>query len=255
MNSVRRPSVVLGCGRSGTSLLAGTLAASGYGLGDGLLRADASNPKGFFESRRVNDLNEALLAPLTDGAPMTDAGRPLTRRPLRQGERWLAALAPDTEIPVQPGLQEELDDALQVPPGSSLARKDPRFTWTLPAWPSPLADAVRLCVVRHPLAAARSILAMTDQGDLGLTLDGALAVWSAFYRRAKHLAARDSAPWVFVHFDQLVDGTGYARISEVLGVDLSLAFLDTALRRTQHDGDVPTQIASLHDDLRDLARR
>jgi len=40
--------IILGSGRSGTSMVAGTLAKSGYFMGDNLYPARESNPKGFF---------------------------------------------------------------------------------------------------------------------------------------------------------------------------------------------------------------
>ncbi|NHC16398.1 hypothetical protein G9H71_21665, partial [Motilibacter sp. E257] len=208
-----RSCVVLGCGRSGTSLLSGLLAGSGYHLGRTLLRADQSNPKGYFESGRINGINERLLAPHTNDVLRAPDGRPLAARPLREGERWLAALPADVTIE----RPDELVDELQLPPTDGpTARKDPRFSWTLPAWDPALADSVRVCVFRDPTATARSIVTMTDQGDLGLGVEGALAIWAANYRRALHLAdtettasgtagletAGDGARrrWVFVYY-------------------------------------------------------
>lgn len=246
------PCVVLGCGRSGTSLLAGTLAAAGYDLGSGLLRADAANPKGYFEARAVNDLNEALLAPVVDAAPPP----PHAARALHAGERWLAVLPPDVAVPPQPGLAALMAEALKTPSGAPLARKDPRFTWTLPAWPEPLASAVRVVVVRHPLAATRSILAMTDQGTLGLTIDGALAHWSAVYRRVLQLSGTDGKRWVFVSWAQLLDGSAMARLSDALGLPaVASSFADSGLERTSSAGAVPGDVAALHDQLVALTSR
>ena len=61
-----RSCVVVGCGRSGTSLAAGILAESGCDPGADLVPADSGGPTGFFESRQLNAINERLLAPYDD---------------------------------------------------------------------------------------------------------------------------------------------------------------------------------------------
>lgn len=246
-----RPCVILGCGRSGTSLAAGLLAEAGYDLGPRLLSADPSNPKGFFESRTVNDLNEQLLEPLTGARPLDATGRPLASRPLRDGERWLAALPADVTVPPRPELEPALRAAVDAP--GPAARKDPRFVWTLPVWAPLLPGALRLCVFREPGRTARSILGMTDNGDLGLTLDGALAVWAAAYRRCLHLAdAEGGDGWLFVPYGRLVDGSALPVLVARLGVALQGAFAHPGLARTPGAGDVPRAVTDL---LRKLEAR
>lgn len=53
--------LVLGSGRSGTSLVAGMLDRAGYYTGDNYLVGRLANPRGFFEDSRVNSINDALL--------------------------------------------------------------------------------------------------------------------------------------------------------------------------------------------------
>ena len=53
--------IVLGSGRSGTSMLAGMFRSAGYFMGTDYITPRDSNPKGFFEGREVNDINEKLL--------------------------------------------------------------------------------------------------------------------------------------------------------------------------------------------------
>ena len=63
-----RNAVNIGCGRSGTSMLAGILHQNGWSLGEDLyIEPSDSNPKGFFEDRDVNSINEELLARLEVG--------------------------------------------------------------------------------------------------------------------------------------------------------------------------------------------
>ncbi|NHC47608.1 sulfotransferase [Motilibacter aurantiacus] len=251
--STPRSCVVLGCGRSGTSLLSGLLAGSGYHLGRTLLRADPSNPKGYFESGRINRLNEQLLAPYTTDVLRAADGRPLAARPLREGERWLAALP--AAVPV--ARPEALADDLRLPPTDGpTARKDPRFSWTLQAWDPALADSVRVCVFRDPSATARSILTMTDQGDLGLGLEGALAVWASNYRRCLHLADSERGEgrrWVFVHYAAILDGTGFGELEDALETELDRSFIDPELQRSPVGAPPEGEIAEVYAELRTRA--
>lgn len=246
-----RDAVVLGCGRSGTSTVAGLLAEAGWGLGEQLLAPNSDNPKGYFEDLPVNRLNEELLAPVT-GEVLRDAGgRPVSARPPAAGERWLTALPEDVALPPRPDLHPQ-QQALLAGPGPR-CRKDPRFTWTLPSWPA-LAGAVRVVVFREPLAAARSIAAMTAGGTLGLGVEGALAVWAAAGRRALHLAATTGGDWVFVPYAGVLDGTALPGLAAALGVPtLPAAFVDPALRRQPDDGELPGDVADVWDRLRAAA--
>lgn len=253
MSSYPRDCVVLGCGRSGTSLVAGTLADAGYYLGDRLLAANEDNQTGYYESLTVNRLNERMLAPVTQDVPRDAAGRPLAARPLREGERWLAALPEDVVVPDDHDLHEAaLHEALASPEGQPVCRKDPRFTWTLPLWP--LQHALRVLVFREPLAAARSILAMTGQGDLGLTLDGALAVWTACGRRALRRAELFPQRWVFVSYASVLDRSALPELARALGLDgLPDGRIDTGLRHQVHDGELPAETARVYAQLRERA--
>lgn len=79
-----RPIVlILGSGRSGTSLTMQVLAALGLRTGADLIPANVSNPRGFYEDRAIVHLHAELLralaaplyAPLPDGWPHTLAAR------------------------------------------------------------------------------------------------------------------------------------------------------------------------------------
>src|SRR5215218_6590 len=157
-----RDCVVVGSGRSGTSLAAGLLARAGHDCGDDLLPADEGGPTGFFEARATNQLNELLLAPYDDALLDLDG----YSRPLRHGERWLAVLPPDVEIEVPSRLRDALASAV---PASPYCLKDPRFGYTLDGWRPFLGEPLFICVFRHPLATAESIARDVRYG--GLTVD------------------------------------------------------------------------------------
>jgi len=235
-----RDCVVVGCGRSGTSLAAGLLARAGYDCGRELLPADEGSPKGFFEARGVNDVNERLLAPHD---PMLS--RSGHSRPLRHGERWLGVLPPGVEVEVPPGLRAAMAAAL---PASPYCCKDPRFGYTVDAWRGVLGEPLVVCVFRHPLATAESIARDVRYEDLRVDPATAVEIWRAVYSRILDRHRRD-AEWVFVHYEQLMDGSGVERLDERLGATLDHGFADPALRRSCPSREPPRGCAGLYAEL------
>ncbi len=54
--------LILGAGRSGTSMVAGSLSQSGYFMGDNQIGSEQGNPKGLFEDEEIDGINAALLS-------------------------------------------------------------------------------------------------------------------------------------------------------------------------------------------------
>ncbi len=232
-----RDAILLGSGRSGTSMLAGTLARAGWFSGARPYPPRSSNPKGFFESPDVNGVNEALLADVLPARPAW-----------RAWQRWLAI--PDAEASYAP------DDLLAGRMAALAARrpfafKDPRFCWTLPAWEPFLDDALRVCIFRDPAVTARSIVKECRQAEylagVPMSLARGLEVWRASYAQVLRHVGRGT--WLFLHYDQLVDGTGLPRLEAALGAEVDRDFPDGALRRTRCEEPVPAAAAELYDEL------
>ncbi|WP_157680637.1 glycosyltransferase [Marinobacter nauticus] len=147
---------VLGMHRSGTSALAGALAASGVWLGDDLLEpAPGVNDKGFWEHKELVRINEALLE--------------------RAGLHWYSPLAASRFASFEIGEVESLEDlrelAVRFASGllyqgeerdaSVVAIKDPRLCLTAGFWKRAFEEAgaqiAGLELVRHPAEVARSL--------------------------------------------------------------------------------------------------
>jgi hypothetical protein len=222
-----RNCLILGSGRSGTSLLAGILGQAGYYMGEHLIPPDEGNPRGYFEDDEVNAINEGLLEPVTPA-----------RFRSGQGWRWLAAVPVGTPVPCPPGLARRI--AAQTA-RSPFCLKDPRFCYTLPAWRPFLPDPVFLCAFREPARTAHSMLKECRAADYlaGFRLDfaGALEVWTLMYRHILEVH-RHAGTWLFFHYDQLLSGAAFARLEAVLGVRADRQFPDPKLKRSRTPGDV-----------------
>jgi hypothetical protein len=226
--------VVVGSGRSGSSLVAGLMASAGHHMGRRLLPPNQANPRGFFEDFRTILVNEKLLAPYT---------------PLRDLQRWLAVLPPEVSIDAPPDLTPDMQATIVRSPW---CRKDPRFCYTLPAWQPWYREAVRICVFREPSRTANSLVASVPLQKLELSYDGALEIWAAAYlqvlRRHRH-----HGDWIFVHYDQILDGTALPRLESAAGARLNPDFIDPALRRASPDGGWPAELDEIYDELCDAA--
>lgn len=248
-----RSCLVLGSGRSGTSLAAGIVADAGYFTGDRHWDATEANPKGFFEDRGVNAINERLLAPLT---PWTLPGLLSRLMPRRIGwlQRWLAVVPVDAEIASSRSLDRRMAAATSRRP---FCLKDPRFCYTLPAWRPHLGDCVFLCVFRHPAVTLTSLRRELDSAPYlrGLELDDdhLLGMWCAAYSHILDLHHVEGE-WLFAHYDQVLSGACLAAWSAALGVELSSEFAEPELSRSSAGGrSVPAEALEIYARLRALA--
>jgi hypothetical protein len=226
--------IVAGCARSGTSLVAGVIAGAGYHMGTHLLPRNDANPHGYFEDYRTVLLNERILRPYTALGDM---------------HRWLAVLPVDLDVRAPADLIGSLRATLHRAPW---CRKDPRFCYTLPAWEPVLGDPLRVCVFREPSRTANSLLAVPPEHRVALSFDDALRIWEGAYRVVlrRH---RERGDWVFVHYDQILDGSALPRLERDLGVRLDAGFADPTLRRSPARGACPPEIGDLYAELCDAA--
>lgn len=244
--------VILGSGRSGTSAVAGMLAKAGYFMGDNLWPARDMNPRGFFEDREINHINERLIASALNRRYKW-IPRPL--RPTQPGEwqRWLARLPVNTRFRKRPDL---LDRIRAVTAHQPFCLKDPRFCYTLPAWRDHLGDTVFVCVFRDPATTAESIVnaCRTDPDMRGysITFDEAIRVWTLMYR---HVLDRHShhGEWLFIHFDQALDGSAARRLAALTGANVDTTSVDATLRRTKTVRRIPYAAQKIYRQLCALA--
>ena len=233
--------LILGSGRSGTSMVAGALAQSGYFMGERLYRPRHSNPKGFFEDVEVNAINEAILKPLTPSAPPQFRPRRLYRllcrtvfsRRFTDGDRWLAKIPTSAPLTTTP----ELDDRIwALTTRAPYCFKDPRFSYTLPVWRPRLRNTRFVVAFRDPTTSARSMLqesqAVPKLARLKLTFADCLEVWRLMYTHILDIHSQEG-DWLFLHYDQVLEGSGLDRLATFLEVTPDRSFPERALRRTQ----------------------
>lgn len=214
--------VVIGMHRSGTSLLAQLLHASGVHLGDetDLLGPAPDNEDGFWEHRGIVEVNDRLLEAAGwawDRVPSPDVCR---------SARW------DEPTRIK---AKDLVGSLWGS-GRPWGWKDPRATITLPFWRD-LVDELRVVIaLRDPLEVAASLLKRN-----GLPLEKGLALWRAYQEHAAAVTA--GLPTLVVHFGELVAHPEQEtrRLLEFAGLDQAASVVSAARAkphlRHHHGGD------------------
>jgi hypothetical protein len=226
----RRLVLVVGKGRSGTSLLAGILGRLGFQIPQPEVKADRTNPSGFSEPLWVVKFHKRLLH-----------ARRVTAFDARSGA-WeqMAELADDGDVRAELG--SWLD--AQFTEADNLVVKDPRIVWFLPLWLR-CADDLDIqmsfvTVMRHPAEVVASGRASygTWQNDASRALS-----WLNVTLHAEQ--ATRGARRAFVRYDDLLEDWAreVSRLGELLevpslvGIDHADhpdvgAFVDPALHRS-----------------------
>jgi hypothetical protein len=259
--AVQRDCLILGSGRSGTSLTAGLLANSGYFMGDAIYEVGITqgNPKGQFEDPEINGINEDILGPPLRAyrhSRFNKLFHPQRRRDIRVRyfQRWLAAIPKSVRISAP---AEVLNRIKAVTARQPFCFKDPRFSYTLPVWRPYIGNAVLICVFRHPAITAASIVTECKRAkylhDLPMDTKRALRVWRQMYRHILEIHHPAGGDWMFVHYDQIRDGSARELISARLNAPIDTSFADPTLRRSRPAGTVSKRVMAIYRRLCELA--
>ena len=234
--------LVVGVGRSGTSLLSGILGQLGFAIPQPEVQADDTNPRGFGEPRWVVDFHSRVLA---DKRVTLNDSRPAAWKQMAE-----AAAANHEEL--REWLRGQLDLADQV------VVKDPRTVWFLVEWQR-CADELGartsfVTMLRHP---AEIVASARKSYGPGLTTAGRTAAWMNVTLQTER-STRD-AQRAFARYDDLltdwlpevrrigaaIDAPALASAERVPEVD---AFVDPTLHRnrtTWEELEVPAPVRDL----------
>ncbi|MBI4718794.1 MAG: hypothetical protein HY763_13385 [Planctomycetes bacterium] len=246
-----RNCIILGSGRSGTSMVAGLLASCGYFMGGRLHRPRDANPKGFFEAARINRINDALIRQVVP-AQWPLLGRWFQRDRPGRTQMWLARVPVGTQLPAPPALLRRISALVRNPP---FCFKDPRFSYTLPVWRPLLGDAAYICVFREPSPTAESMIKEgRDPHHRNMDVDEELAfgVYTLMYEHIVEVH-RETGSWLFLHYDQVLRGNGVDRLETFIEAKVNRGFPDASLKRSASDRQAPEAALNVYARLCALA--
>jgi hypothetical protein len=246
--SERRLLLVVGVGRSGTSLMAGILGQLGFHIPQPEVKADETNPRGFGEPRWVVDFHTRLLqrrsVTVNDARPeaIEIAGRdaPAAQRQLTA---WLGE---------------------QFAVAEDLVVKDPRTVWFLPLWMRSAAELGAttsfVTMLRHPAEIVTSARKYYGPAQSAASRAGA---WVSLILQTEQ--ATRGAPRAFVRYEDLLRDweSEIRRTGRMIGAgDLAAVersshpevdrFVDPSLHRERvgwESLDVPPRVRELADEV------
>ena len=234
-------------------MLGGCLHGAGYFMGEKLYKPTLENPKGFFESRSIESINEQILAETLYGAGAPILNRLFARR-LERGHYWLAELPRDREVSTPAGIGAAVNELTAKCP---YAFKDPRFSYTLPVWKPLISNAAFIVVFREPDRTVSSIIKNCRNSaylrNFNISVEKAYRIWICVYFHVLKNYKR-GGDWVFVHYDQILDGPALDRLSAALGVQLQTDFPDPRLKRAEGTTKVPEAAGEIYKELCRLAQ-
>jgi hypothetical protein len=246
---MKRLVLVVGVGRSGTSLLAGILGQLGFHIPQPEVTADDTNPKGFGEPRWVVDFHSRLMRRLR--VIVFDA------RPVAFEKT--AAITEDADLRTWLGGELAQADDVVV--------KDPRVGWFLGLWQRTSDDLgariAQITMLRHPAEILTS--ARKSYGDWQSDASRAAAWVNVMLETERQTRGAKRA---YIRYeDLLADWRGQmARVGAALDLPLLTdiaperaaavdAFVDPSLRRARagwEELDVPERVRALCDRVWEL---
>jgi hypothetical protein len=241
---------ILGCGRSGTSLVAGMMRNSGLFMGENSYSLRYSNPKGFFEDREINNLNEELLRPYLPSRCSHNGISYGSDMPSK-GQRWLARIPSDIKIIAGP---EEIEKIRNITRNSPFCFKDPRFCYTLECWKSEAETAKFIFVFRNPGDVVESILSeikrMPYFNGFSISLEQAFETWRLInqYVLTNHATKGE---WLFLNYDDLFKLSTLIRIENFVEMDIDRNFADISLNRSRSEYNLDALTVGVYNQLRE----
>ena len=109
---------------------------------------------GFFENWEINSLNERIIRSSLR-AKFDQEEVEVFESLYREGHYWLARLPADMQCVAS---EEDKVGIASLIGREPFCYKDPRFSYTLPAWFQASPKAIAICVLRHPGTVVASIL-------------------------------------------------------------------------------------------------
>lgn len=202
--------VVMGMGRSGTSVLMQVLEAAGFDCGADWIETNENNPRGYYERLPVMQFNRDILR---EACPEGDFIFPI---PTREA---IASLV-GTYVPVQF-------------PTHDYAVKDPRFSLTFPVWyPTITNHDTRIIIAkRSPNAIAESVLRAYGQSP-----EKTLPIIDEYNQRSQEYATEFGLPYVEIVYEDWFEhpAKNIERLETLTGRSIRINLdevLDPKLRR------------------------
>lgn len=252
--------MILGTGRSGTSMVTACFRNTGVFFGDELIKATPANPFGYYESQDINGLNNKIIFRL-----LYPRGTYRLRRFIYPSTHydWRAfwAVLPHAARAMRVESDERaLIERLCV--NQPFCFKDPRFSATLSTWKPYLPENTRFLIVfRCPFRTVDSMLRDAQESydpHLAFKRPALLQTWIRTYTRLLRWAENDPR-FLLVDSDQILAGEGHSELESFVECELDFTQIDPNVRRSKktvtENNRLEAKAGRLHRLLKSVARQ
>jgi hypothetical protein len=234
--------VILGCGRSGSSMVAGSIFSTGKYSMPGIMHpANEFNPKGFFETNLINKINDDILYSCEELE---------TTQGIKQG--WLSILPENTILKTYGFIDSRILEASKNKP---FLCKDPRISYTLNCWLPFLKQPKIICVFRHPSEFLSSLIYHCQNAEYlkRVVIDQEFFEKIWFKTNNFILARYKDLNIMFTNYNQILYGDGLDGISDFIESKIDKDFPSKRLRNSGRGLEVQESTLSLYNKLCDLS--
>jgi len=235
--------IILGCGRSGTSMVAGAIAAGQkYNMGGKTHPSNRFNEKGYFETNVVNKINDDILKSCPDF---------ISTKGLWQG--WLGTLSTNTLLYSKKNIDDRINEVVKDQP---FLLKDPRFSYTLSVWHRSYLNNIKLiCVFRHPSEFLSSLIYHCQNAEYlkKVVVDQEFFEKIWFKTNNFILARYKNLNPLFINYNQVLYGNGLDKISDFIEDKVNKDFPSKRFRNARRGLEIKESTSALYDQLCCLA--
>jgi len=228
--------IILGTGRSGTSMTAGLFSGGDYFMGDRINKPNETNPKGQFEDYHINQLNENLIDKVVNSRPEGWIGDTFFSCRPRKDQKWLSILKKPVDFVK---LNDQQIHKIQYYASKSpFCYKDPRFSYSLPIWLPYLTNTKYIIVFRHPSLTINSMLVqkqrVTHLSDFKFDRSYLYKVYESMYSHILNviLPSLNTCDYLIVNYDQLFENQNLDKIAAFSEYEIDRSFPDPAIKKS-----------------------
>ncbi len=241
---------ILGCGRSGTSLVTGLFRNTGMNLGEDSYKPRQSNPLGFFEDRKINNINEEILSRYLPDRLFHNGFAYGSDIPLN-GQRWLSRIHDSINIEATSDILQRIENKVHNEP---FCFKDPRFCYTLDIWRQKSPNSKYIMIFRNPSDVVTSILneikTMPYLYNFSLSVNTAFETWRAI-NQYPLINFTKTGDWLFVQYEDLFLSETLDRIEKFTKTRIDRNFPDKNLNRSKSELKIDNLTQKLYDELKE----
>lgn len=210
---------------------------TGAYFGDDIMASTISNPYGYYECHKINNLNNRIIQRMLNGAFPSKVQRILRKlKPPIHKDPRCSMLAAPKHIRTFKLSDEMVSEIRHFVSHSPFCLKDPRFSITLPFWQPFIPDGTRYIVAfRDPRRTVDSILRNNKDiynSSLPIDENWGFKLWYRNYERLLNQIS-NKQDWFFIHDESVFNGKAISALEKFVETNLATDRVNPEIRRSR----------------------